>query len=287
MSHKKYNQFLRVVEDFARPFIQQTLSTVKEGSDKKLADGESFIDSLARFTRNPKEIRDQLVSILIAGRDTTAVTISFCLFELSRRPDIVKRLREEIKTTFGKRLPTYRELKDMRYLTWVLNETLRLYPTIPFNVRSTLRDSSLPHGGGPDGNEPVGVLAGTRIIYSVMDTQRRVDLYPTPEECEAEKMPYYDPLHFVPERWEHWHPKPWTFFPFSGGPRICIGQQFAMTEAAYTVVRILQHYSQIKGLNAPPPGVDPDFTFDITLGTQQPMNCLFIAEDEDRAIDDS
>ncbi|KAI5303242.1 Glycoside hydrolase, 38 vacuolar alpha mannosidase [Ascosphaera pollenicola] len=280
MSHKRYDEELRVINDFARPFIQQTLSTVKVGDGKTLSDGETFIHSLARFTRDPKEIRDQLVSILIAGRDTTAVTMNFCLFELSRNPEAFRRLKEEITKTLGKRAPTYRDLKDMRYLNWVVHETLRLYPIIPFNVRTALKDTSLPRGGGPDGDEPIGVLAGTRIFYSVMDIQRRVDLYPTPEEATDKKMPYYDPLHFAPERWEHWHPKPWAFLPFSGGPRICIGQQFALTKVSYTIARIVQHFSQIKPINAPPPGVDPEFVFDITLGTQKPLECLFIAEEE-------
>ena len=70
--------------------------------------------------------------------------------------------------------------------------------------------------------------------------QRRSDLYPEPSEKFA-------PVEqFSPERWEHWQPKPWQYVPFNGGPRICVGQQFALTEMAYVLVRIVQRYERLE-----------------------------------------
>ena len=87
-----------------------------------------------------------------------------------------------------------------------------------------LKDTTLPTGGGPNGDQPIGILKYTPIGYSTLYMQRRPDLYPVPSEKFA-------PLDvFSPERWEVWQPKSWHYVPFNGGPRICIGQQFALTE---------------------------------------------------------
>ena len=97
------------------------------------------------------------MAVLLAGRDTTAGTLSFTFQELSANPDIVKTLRREILDRVGKeRRPTYEDLKNMPYLQHVINETLRLYPSVPYNVRLALQDTTLPKGGGPDGTEPIG-----------------------------------------------------------------------------------------------------------------------------------
>lgn len=97
----------------------------------------------------------------------------------------------------------------------VMNETLRLYPVVPFNVRLALKDTTLPHGGGADGNQPMGVLKDNPVGYSTLAMQRRPDLYPPPSSG-------FPPiLEFVPERWDNWIPKSWQYIPFNGGPRIC------------------------------------------------------------------
>ena len=85
--------------------------------------------ALASYTRDRDVLRDQIVAVLLAGRDTTAVTLSWLFYELSRHPQIVQKLRAEIMNFVGvDRHPTYSDLKSMRYLAHTLNETLRLYP---------------------------------------------------------------------------------------------------------------------------------------------------------------
>ena len=256
------------MDNFVQPIITQCLSL--DPSTLKHAENESFLHALANTTRDRKVIRDQIVAVLLAGRDTTAGTLSFLFHELSQHPEIVYKLRQEILRTVGShRAPTYDDLKGMGYLQHCLSETLRMYPAVPFNVcilgisfsmisppppspplffpplpanlssvpiidttspyltqqvRLALRDTTLPTGGGPNGDQPIGLLKDTPVGYSTLYMQRRAELYPPP----SEKFPPHDV--FSPERWEHWQPKSWNYIPFNGGPRICIGQQFALSE---------------------------------------------------------
>lgn len=213
MSMRSFYHGLRTMDTFIEPWITEALSMSQDELDKKLSKTDTFIHALARRTRNRKVIRDQLVALLLAGRDTTSTTLSWMILELARNPKVVAKLRAEIAEhvgTDGQR-PNYEHIKNMKYLTWIINETLRLYPVVPFNVRTSLQDTTLPRGGGPDGKSPVGIPKNTPIGYSTLIMQRRRDLYPP----ISEDFPF-DPLEWVPERWATWQPRAhggWTFIP--------------------------------------------------------------------------
>ena len=97
-----------------------------------LKDTSEYLSSssaLATHTNDRQVLRDQLVAVLLAGRDTTAVTLSWLFYELSKHPAVVERLRAEVMSSVGaNQRPTYSDLKSMRYLQHTLNEILRLYP---------------------------------------------------------------------------------------------------------------------------------------------------------------
>jgi len=114
-----------------------------------------------------------------------------------------------------------------------LNEILRLYPVVPMNGRVCVEDTVLPLGGGRDGQSPILVRKGTRILTLPYGLHRREDIYGT------------DALELKPERWENLKPA-YGFNAFGAGPRICIGQQLALTTASYTVVRLLQAFKEIR-----------------------------------------
>ncbi|KAL4877539.1 cytochrome P450 [Aspergillus karnatakaensis] len=282
LSRKEFRRQLKVMDDFIQPYIDRVLAMSPAELDQKLSKQETFLHALARFTRDRRQLRDQLVAVLLAGRDTTAATLSFCLFELGRNPEVVTKLREEISSRLGvganAQKPTYADLKDMKYLNAVLHESMRLYPVVPFNVRFSLKDTTLPRGGGPDGLSPVAVKAGSRVVYSTMIMQR------SPDNYEPASSPnYFDPAKWIPERWvSGWQPKPWHFIPFNGGPRICIGQQFAMIEMGYTVVRILQAYESIQALPQKGESVvrDPKLRFEVTLTPASELSCVFVRDGE-------
>lgn len=184
-------------------------------------------------------IRDQIVAVLLAGRDTTAATLSWAFHELAHHPEVYYKLRSEILSVLGiDRAPTYEDLKNMKYLSHTLNETLRLYPAVPFNVRFALSDTTLPsmHHDHPD----ITVVKGDAVFYATMAMQRRADLYPPTSNAFA------DPSEFSPDRWEHWQPRPWQYVPFNGGPRICVGQNFALTEMAYVIAKLVQKYERLE-----------------------------------------
>ncbi|KAF8538051.1 cytochrome P450 [Trichophaea hybrida] len=231
---QKFRKNIKILNAFVEPFVAKTLRLRPEEFKSKNETDYNFLHALAGFTKDPKVLRDQLVAVLVVGRDTTAGTLSWALFELAKRPECVQRLRNEILNSVGPNaLPTYADLKGMKYLQHVMDETLRLYPAVPFNIRVSLKDTYLPLGGGESGLEPVGIPAGTRCAYSAMVMQRREDIF-GPDSHE-----------FKPERWDKWSPKPWTFIPFNGGPRICLGQQFAYTEMAYTLCRLFQNFDGV------------------------------------------
>lgn len=204
------------------PYIDQVLALPQEELEKLSKSDKSctFLHQIARYSRNPKVVRDQIMAILLAGRDTTAATLSWAVYELAHYPAIWAKLRNEVLVTVGEsRAPTYGDLKNMTYLTHTLNETLRLYPAVPYNLRACLVDSTLP---GAPGQPAVGCLKDDVVVYSTYSMQRRPDLYPPASDKFA------DPAIFSPERWDHWSPKPWQYVPFNGGPRICVGQNFAV-----------------------------------------------------------
>ncbi|KAI0154641.1 cytochrome P450 alkane hydroxylase [Xylariaceae sp. FL1272] len=239
-SKSSYHASIRVIDRFVGPYIDAALALPAGEIDEMTKSDRdfTFLHSIVQSTRDKALLRDQLVGILIAGRDTSAATLSWAFYELARSPDKVARLRREVLGALGPHgQPTYEDLKKLTYLRWTLNETLRLYPAIPYSVRKALRDTTLP---GAPGQPPLSIVEGDGVIYAPLSMQRRADLYPPTSDAFA------DPAVFSPERWEHWTPKAWSYVPFSGGPRICIGQNFALTEMAYVMVRMLQRFERFE-----------------------------------------
>lgn len=262
---KSFFKHLKILNEFVEPYIDHALQLSPEelAGKSKSDEGYSFLHALAGFTRDRKVLRDQIVAVLLAGRDTTASTLSWTFYELGRHPEMVKKLRQEIIQYVGlERAPTYSDLKSMKYLQNVMHETLRLYPAVPFNVRLALKDTTLPRGGGPDGLSPMGILKDTPIGYSTIIMQRRPDLT---ENAAA----------FYPERWETWQPKPWQYIPFNGGPRICIGQQFALTEMGYTLVRLFQKFERLESHMNELDGGNPQLKAEIVLQPGQGVHVSF------------
>ncbi|KAH7401428.1 cytochrome P450 52A12 [Pyrenochaeta sp. MPI-SDFR-AT-0127] len=238
---KEYKAHIKRCHDFIDHYVQLALSKEK-GSTQATSHGKQryvFLDALVESTRDPIELRSHMISILLAGRDTTASLLSYVYMLFTQHPDVYSKLRtivlEEFGTYSNPKNLTFSNLKGCNYLQWILNETLRLYPVVPVDGRRALRDTTLPTGGGPDGTAPIYVKKGKQVDYSVYVMHRRKDLW-GPDANE-----------FRPERWDG-RKSGWEYLPFNGGPRICIGQQFALTEAGYVIVRLAQRFEKMEGV---------------------------------------
>ncbi|KAI1636650.1 cytochrome P450 [Biscogniauxia mediterranea] len=204
-----------------------------------------FLHELLRSGEPDDVVRDHLLSIFTAGRDTTTSVLSYLFYELSRRADVAARIRGEMAAAALQQRrrgddPTWEDLRGMRYLGWVVKEALRLNPPVASNQREAVRDTVLPRGGGPDGSAPVFVAKGTTCRYLPWVMHRRKDIYGD------------DADEFRPERWENLR-LTFEYLPFNAGPRICIGQQFALTQLAMVTFRLLQAFPTIERRDDRPP----------------------------------
>ncbi|KAF4167585.1 hypothetical protein CNMCM6936_004849 [Aspergillus lentulus] len=234
----------RVCRELVQRFVDEAFNAVEnKGEKKQVETGRQkriFSHELAARTSDKQRVLDELMNVLLAGRDTTASLLSNLFFMLAKKPGIWDKLRREVAGLQG-RAPTYEELRSLRYVQCCINESLRLHPVVPRNERQAVRDTVLPLGGGDDGLSPVFVPKGTIVSYNIYAMHRRADFYgPDAEE-------------FRPERWEDGKLQPrWGYLPFNGGPRICIGQRYALTEVSYVLVRMVQEFRVLESRDPGP-----------------------------------
>ncbi|OLL25596.1 Cytochrome P450 52A13 [Neolecta irregularis DAH-3] len=194
-----YRKNLDKLEDFLKPYIEES---IKLGRGSNNDNSYHFTAALCEYTTDHKVIRDQIMSLLLAGRDTTATALSWTFYELARSQPIWTLLRNEVSKLRGQK-PTFDNLKSMKYLQAVISETLRLYPSVPHNVRASMKETTLPRGGGPDGNEPVICPKGTTINFTIHTMHTREDLWGP------------DASIFRPERWLNSSTSTsWIYLPF-------------------------------------------------------------------------
>ncbi|MFN8467635.1 MAG: cytochrome P450 [Caldilineaceae bacterium] len=184
-------------------------------------------DLLTRLVQSPDMddglIRDQLLTMLIAGHDTSTALFAWMLYLLGEHPEAMRRVREEVTTVVGtgagSTQPSADHLNRLHYLDLVTRETLRLYPPIHIGNRKAAHDVHLPAGTIP---------AGNRVMYSIYLSHR------DPAQWE-------NPGTFDPDRFDRQGAVPaFTYVPFGGGPRNCIGATFAQIEAKVVMARLFQ-----------------------------------------------
>ncbi|KAF9475904.1 cytochrome P450 [Pholiota conissans] len=243
----------KVIDNFTQPLMVEALrrreQELKGEVDSKNEEDGNLLAHLVRHTQDPKVLQDELMNLLVAGRDTTGSLLTSSVYMLTQHPNVVKRLRDEIFEKVGPTgSPTYEQMREMKYMRAFLNEILRLYPPVPANTRTSNKDVVLPPGR--NGQDPIYVPANTPVFYITIHMQRREDLW-GPDAME------FDPDRFLDDRLRKYLvPNPFIFCPFNGGPRICLGQQFAYHEATFFLVRLLQQFTNFTlddSVNAKPP----------------------------------
>jgi len=170
-----------------------------------------------------QQLRDEVMTMLLAGHETTALALSWAWFLLASHPDAQAKLQDEVDHVLCGRLPTAADAGRLVYTNDVVRETMRLYP--PAWVITRMAAEQVEIGG-------YIVPAGSNIIVSPWVTHRDARFFPQPDS-------------FDPERWsgerEQLAPK-FAYFPFGGGPRICIGNNFALIEAAILLAVVAQRF---------------------------------------------
>lgn len=195
-----------------------------------------------------REVRDACLAVFFAGHETTACLLSWTWYVLAGREDIERKLLTEIAGAAAQAAPPAEFIERLPYMQNVLNEALRMYPPAYAFGRRALRDTSV---GGQE------VKAGQTVVMSPWAMHRDARYFDQPER-------------FMPERWQNGLasrlPK-FTFFPFSSGPRRCVGSSFAMLEATIAIATILPRFR----LSSPPAVVEPAPSITLRPGGGMPM----------------
>ncbi len=206
--------------------VQRILTSRRQGGgdhDDLLSLLLSSRDEETGDSLSDRQLRDEIMTIFLAGHETTANTLAFAWHLLATHPEVDARLQEELERVLGGRAPSYADVAQLRHTRMVVEETLRLYPPAYAIGRTAT---------GPDVIGGVKVPKGAVLtIYTYM-THRNPALWPDPER--------FDPERFAPDRAAGRHR--FAYLPFGGGPRICIGQGFAMAEAMIIIASVAQRF---------------------------------------------
>lgn len=170
-----------------------------------------------------RQLRDEVVTLLLAGNETTALALFYIVYLLDRNPETQDRLSAELDAVLGGRAPTAADVPKLRYTEWVVREAMRLYPPAWGIAREALNDCEI---GGYD------VPRGTQLFLTQWLVHRDPRWFEDPEV-------------FRPERWDNDLIKRLprcAYFPFGDGPRVCIGNHFAMMEAVLVLATIARRY---------------------------------------------
>lgn len=172
---------------------------------------------------NDTQLRDEVMTLLLAGHETTANALAWTWMLLSRFPDVRRRLVAEVDAVVGVRDPAFDDLPSLVYTRMVIDESMRLFPPAWIFSRAPAQaDEILGHT----------VAAGTFVFVSPWVTHRRPDLWENPEG--------FDPERFRPERVAKM-PR-YAYFPFGGGPRQCIGNNFALAEMVLVLAVLARRF---------------------------------------------
>ena len=217
---------------------------------RRAAQGDGRIDLLSRLmgatadgerSLSDRELRDEVMTLVLAGHETTANALAWAWHLVARNPAVETRLRAEARAVLGDRLPTMSDLPSLPYALCVLKESMRLYPPAYFIGRRALVDTTVA------GFE---VAKGRTVFINVWGLHRDARLFPDPEA-------------FRPERFLDGAEKTWikgSYMPFGGGPRICVGNHFALMEGQMILAQTAARFGLSVPAGTPMPMAEPLIT---------------------------
>lgn len=217
----------------ARKAIRRIDETVYRMIEERRSTGEDKGDILSMLLSaqhedqsrmSDEQVRDEAMTMFAAGHETTATAMGWCLWELTRNPDVYQRLQREVDSVLGGRSPTLEDLPKLPFALQCFKETMRLHPPAYVVGRRPLQDMVI------DG---VALTSKMMVLINIYGMHHSPEYFPEPER--------FDPDRFSPER-EKSIPKN-AYLPFATGPRVCIGNHFAMMEGQIMLAALVQRFS--------------------------------------------
>ena len=201
---------------------------------------------------DPKQLRDEVMTVVLAGHETTAIALSWTFYLLGKNPDAEANLLAELEEVLGGQTPTVRDLPELRYADAVIKESMRLYPPAWAVGREALGECEI---GG------YHVPPKTQMFISQYVVHRDPRFFDDPEA-------------FDPSRWQDGRTDDlpqYAYFPFGGGPRLCIGSSFARMEAVLLLATIARRF-RLEPINSDPPPPQPSITLRPRGGIEMKLN---------------
>jgi len=220
--------------------------------------GDSFVGLFLKAAEGqgmPTDDRfmaDAVLNFLIAGRDTTAQATSWCMFLIAQNPEVQAKILQEAESVLdGAASLSYDQLSKLPYLDATIREALRLYPSVPMDVKLCLRDDTLPDG--------TFVPAGCSVAYFAYGMGRSRRIWGE------------DAKEFRPERWLSMAAPPdsYTYSAFHAGPRECLGKRLAMVEMKTLLFKVLRAFKLT--LAVAPEEVKPDVQLTLGMSSGLPL----------------
>lgn len=243
--YKKHQEFIAVLHGFTDQVIKKKKEEIKlDKKSRTEVDHEfdlesykkqTFLELLIHFSGGENgytnvELREEVLTLTIAGTDTSAVALGYTMQLMAKYPEIQEKVYQELCEVFeDDRMLVKEDLLKLKYLERVVKESMRLFPPVPLIIRKVLEDITLPSGR---------VLpAGSGVACSIWGVHRDPKYWGP----DAEK---FDPDRFLPERFNLEHPC--SYMPFSNGPRNCLGYQYALMSIKTALSTILRHYRVVE-----------------------------------------
>ncbi|NWS91852.1 CP46A hydroxylase, partial [Toxostoma redivivum] len=220
---KEVRESVRLLRHVAKECIDQRREAIQNGKEATMDILTQILKGAAlEETRDDENILDNFITFFVAGHETSANQMTFTVMALGQHPEILERAQAEVDEVLGaKRDVDYEDLGKLTYLSQVLKESLRLYPPVSGTLRRLEKEQVI---------NDIRIPANTTVFLNTYIMGR------------MEKF-FKDPLTFDPDRFSKDAPKPYyCYFPFSLGPRSCIGQVFAQMEVKVVMAKLLQRF---------------------------------------------
>ncbi|WP_257445886.1 cytochrome P450 [Archangium lipolyticum] len=221
---RRFEEEVRAIDDILFGIMQRRRNTQEpSGGGDILGMLLDSVDAETGERMTDQQVRDEVVSLVVAGYESTAMSLAFSFESLSRRPELMKRIQGEIDTAVGQGPLSLSHVPRLPQTLSVFQEALRLYPPSYWIMRNAVEDDVI------DGFRiPAGAMVG--VMACVI--HRHPDFWDAPDE--------FDPSRFSPERSKGRHPLAW--FPFGVGQRLCIGRELALLEAQFALAWALSRF---------------------------------------------